>query len=90
VRLGGDIERRKGRSEKHGGLSATQLVTYSCHLGYKGLFLGTKIKVGSLVALLRRRTQSEGEMLELLLATHFPNSVVTEETAAHAATHGAK
>jgi hypothetical protein len=38
-------------------------------------------------ALLRRHTQSEEEMLELLLATHLPNSVVTEEMAAHAAAH---
>jgi hypothetical protein len=31
-----------------------------------------------------------GEMLELLLATHFPNSVVTEETVAPAPAHCAK
>jgi hypothetical protein len=33
---------------------------------------------------------SEGENLELLLATHFPNSVVTEEEAAPAVAHCAK
>jgi hypothetical protein len=32
-----------------------------------------------------RRTQSEGETLELLLTTHFPNSGVTQELAAPAA-----
>ena len=37
-----------------------------------------KIKLGSLVAPSWRHTQSEAETLELLLATHFPNSVVTE------------
>ena len=33
-----------------------------------------KIKLGSLVAPTRQHTQSEGETLDLLLATHFPNS----------------
>jgi hypothetical protein len=56
----------------------------------RALSRDTKIKLGSLVTLLRRRTQSEGDVLELLLATHFPNSVITEETAAHAAAHCAK
>jgi len=56
----------------------------------RALSRDTKIKLGSLVALLKRRTQSEGEILELLLATHFPNSVVTEEMAACAAAHCAK
>ena len=37
----------------------------------------SKIKLASVVALSGRRTLSEGEMLELLLSTHFPNSVVT-------------
>ena len=32
-----------------------------------------------------RRTQSEGETLELLLTTHFPNSEITQETAAPSA-----
>ena len=44
-----------------------------------------KIKLGSLVAPSWRRMQSEGQTWELLLATHFPNSVVTEEVAAPAA-----
>ena len=44
-----------------------------------------KIKLGPLVAPLGRRTQSEGETLELLLTTHFPNSGVTQELAAPAA-----
>ena len=57
---------------------------------HRALSRDTKIKLGSLVALLKRRTQSEGEMLELLLATHFPNSVVTEEMAACVAAHCAK
>ena len=44
-----------------------------------------KIKLGSLVAPLGRCTQSEGETLELLLTTHFPNSVITQESAVPAA-----
>ena len=43
------------------------------------------IKLGSLVAPSWRRMQSEGQTWELLLVTHFPNSVVTEEVAAPAA-----
>jgi hypothetical protein len=39
----------------------------------------------SLVAPSGRRTQSEGETLELLLNTHFPNSEVTQKSAAPAA-----
>ena len=39
---------------------------------------------------LGRRTQSEGDTLEHLLATHFRNSVVTEEEAAPAAARCAK
>lgn len=56
----------------------------------RALSRDTNIKLGSLVALLKRRTQSKGEMLEHLLGTHFPNSVVTEEMAACAAAHCAK
>ena len=41
-----------------------------------------KIKLGSLVAPSSRRTQSEGETLELLLTIHFPNSEVTQELVA--------
>jgi len=42
-------------------------------------------KLESLVASSRRRSQSEGETLELLLTAHFPNSEVTEELADPAA-----
>ena len=38
-----------------------------------------KIKPGSLVAPLGRCTQPEGETLELLLTTHFPDSEITHE-----------
>jgi hypothetical protein len=44
-----------------------------------------KIKLGSLVALSGRHTQSKGKTLALLLLSHFPNSVVTVEEAAPAA-----
>jgi hypothetical protein len=44
-----------------------------------------KIKLGSLVAPSGSRTQSEGDTLELLLTTHFPNLGVTQESAASAA-----
>jgi len=37
-----------------------------------------KIRLGSLLAPTGERTQSEGETLDLLLATHFPNSVAEE------------
>ena len=43
-----------------------------------------KIKLGSLVAPLGRCTQSEGETLELLLTTNFPNLEITEEKMAPA------
>ena len=46
-----------------------------------------KIKVGSLVVLSGKHTQSEGNTLELLIATHFPNSAVIEDMAAPAAAH---
>jgi hypothetical protein len=44
-----------------------------------------KIKLGSLVALSGRHTQSEGKTLQLFLTTHFPNSEVTQELVAPAA-----
>jgi hypothetical protein len=44
-----------------------------------------KLKLGSLVAPSGRRPQSDGETLELLLITHFPNSEATQELAAPAA-----
>jgi len=43
------------------------------------------VKLGSLVAPTGRRTQSEGETLELLLTTNFPNAWITLETVAPAA-----
>jgi hypothetical protein len=52
---------------------------------HRALSRETKIKLESLVAPSGRRTQSEGETLELLLTTHFPNSGVTQELAAPAA-----
>ena len=44
-----------------------------------------KIKLVSLVAPLERRTQFKAETLELLLVTHFPNLVVSEEVTVPAA-----
>ena len=52
---------------------------------HRALSRDPKIKLGSLVAPLGRRTQSEGETLELLLTTHFPNLEVTQELEAPAA-----
>jgi hypothetical protein len=52
---------------------------------HRALSTDPKIKLGSLVASSGRRTQSEGETLELLLTKHFPNSGVTQELAAPAA-----
>ena len=43
-----------------------------------------KIKMAFLVAPLGRCTQSEGKTLEILLVTHFPNSVVIDKVAAPA------
>jgi hypothetical protein len=53
---------------------------------YRALSRDPKIKLGSLVTPTGRRTQSERETLELLHTTHFPNSGVTQEVAAPAAT----
>ena len=44
-----------------------------------------KTKLGTLMAPSGRRTQSEGETLEVLLTTHFPISEVTQDLAAPAA-----
>ena len=52
---------------------------------HRTLSRNPKIKLGSLVAPSGRCTQSEGETLELLLTTHFPNSGVTRELGAPAA-----
>ena len=52
---------------------------------HRALSRDPKITLGSLVAPSARRTQSEGETLELLLTTHLPNSGVTQELAVPAA-----
>ena len=52
---------------------------------HRALSREPKIKLGSLVAPSGGHTQFEGETLELLLTTHFPNSVITQESAAPAA-----
>ena len=49
-----------------------------------------KIRLGSLVAPSGRRTKSEGETLDFVLATHFPNSIVIESGPVPAAACGAK
>ena len=52
---------------------------------HSALSRDSKIRLGSLVTSLVLRTHSEGETLELLLATNFPDSIVTEEAVAPAA-----
>ena len=52
---------------------------------HRALSRDPKIKLGSLADLLGRRTQSEGETLEFLLVTRFPNLVVTEKETTPAA-----
>jgi len=52
---------------------------------HRALSRDPKIKLGSLVSPSGRRTQSEGETLELLLTTHFPNSGVTQDLTVPAA-----
>ena len=52
---------------------------------HRALSRDPKIRLGSLVTSLVLRTHSEGETLELLLATNFPDSIVTEEAVAPAA-----
>jgi hypothetical protein len=49
-----------------------------------------KIRLGSSVAPSGGCTQSERETLDILLATHFPNSVAIEREAVSAAAHHAK
>jgi len=62
------------------GLSIIPLVTYLVQLGYTGLFSrDLMVKLGSFLPPLGTRTHSEGETLELLLTTHFPDSEVTHE-----------
>jgi len=57
---------------------------------HRALSRDPKIKLGSFVAPSVRHTQSEGETLELLLVTHFPNSVVIQHVAAPATARCAK
>jgi hypothetical protein len=54
---------------------------------HRVLSMDLKIKLGPLVAPLGRCTQSEGETLELLLTTNFPNLEITEVMVAPAAAH---
>jgi hypothetical protein len=66
------------------------LMTYPSQLDCIGLFLGTLTSSWALWWLLQEGEQSEGETLELLLTTHFPDSGVTQELAAPAAALTAK
>jgi hypothetical protein len=52
---------------------------------HRALSRDPKIKLGSLVAPSGEHTQSKGETLDLLLATHFPKSVCLERRATSAA-----
>ena len=45
---------------------------------HRALSRGTKTRLGSLVGPTGERTQSEGGTLDLLLATHFPDSAAGE------------
>jgi hypothetical protein len=74
-RLSRDIERSYERLPKRlGGLSD---LPRSARL-QRALSRDPKIRLGSLVAPSGGHTQSKGETLDILLATHFPNSVVME------------
>ena len=64
--------------------SSTDVLPTSARI-HGALYRDPKITLGSLVAPTGMRTQSEGETLELLLTTHFPNSALTQELAAPAA-----
>jgi hypothetical protein len=57
---------------------------------HKVLSNDPKTELGLLVAPSGMYTQSKGEALEPLLATHFPCSVVTEGKVASAAAHHAR
>jgi hypothetical protein len=52
---------------------------------HRALSRDPKTKLGFLVAPSGSHKQSEGETLALLLTTHFPNSGITQESAAPAA-----
>jgi len=45
---------------------------------HRVLSMDPKTRLGSLVAPMGQRTQSKGETLDLLLATHYPNPTVVE------------
>ena len=55
---------------------------------HRALTRDPKIRLGSLVARTGERTQSEGETLDLLLATHFPTTETMERGLLPAAPHG--
>jgi len=57
---------------------------------HKALCRDPKTELGSLVAPSGTCTQSKGEALEPLLATHFPKLIVTEWMAASAAARHAR
>jgi hypothetical protein len=57
---------------------------------HKAVSRDPKIELGFLVAPSGMCTQSKGEALEPLLATHFPSLVVSEGMAAPAAAHHAR
>jgi hypothetical protein len=56
---------------------------------HRALSRDPKTKLGSLVAPTGERTQSEGETLDLLLATHFPDSDAVQGGGVSAAAHRA-
>jgi len=57
---------------------------------HRALSRDPKIRLGSLATPSGGRTQSDGETLDLLLATHFPNSIGLESGAVRAAACRAK
>jgi hypothetical protein len=57
---------------------------------HKALFMGPKIKLGSLVAPSGMHMQSKGEVLDPLLATHFPKLIVIEGMVVPATAHHAR
>ena len=86
-RLSGDIKEVQ-KASKGAWKSSINDIPRSTRL-HRALSRDPKIRLGSLVAPSGGRTQSEGETLDLLLVTHFPNTVIERE-AAPAATRHAK
>ena len=76
--------RKASKSTWRAFCSSTEYLPRSARL-HTALSRDPKIKLGSLVAPSGSRTQSDGETLERLLTTHFPNSGVKQESAAPAA-----